>query len=75
MAWTYRIVDHGHHFALHTVRVDERGKPLEWVKRSIDFAVDHDCGPQGIIRSLEQALAEARRHPPIREVRGELLPE
>lgn len=73
MPWTYRIVDHGHHYALHTVEVDERGECRQWVQRSIDFAVDHDCGPQGLIRSLEEALLEARRHPVMRRVGERLL--
>ena len=73
MSWTYRIVDHGQHFALHTVEVGEDGRPLGWVKRSIDFAVDRDCGPQAIIKSLEEALTEARRHPVMRAEAGELV--
>lgn len=73
MSWTYRIVDHGQHYALHTVKVDEHGECQQWVKRSIDFAVDRDCGPQGLIRSLEEALAEARRHPVMQRVGEKLL--
>lgn len=73
MSWTYRIVDHGEHFALHTVEVDDSGAARDWVRRSIDFAVDRDCGPQGVIRSLEEALTEARKHPVLRAVRGELV--
>ena len=73
MSWTYRIVDHGEHFALHTVEVDDNGAARDWVRRSIDFAVDRDCGPQGVIRSLEEALTEARKHPVLRAVRGELV--
>jgi hypothetical protein len=72
MPWTYRIIDHGQHFALHTVDVGEDGTPRRWVSRSIDFAVDRDCGPDGLLRTLEEALAEARRHPVMREVGGKL---
>lgn len=72
MPWTYRIVDHGQHFALHSVEIDETGNPRGWIRRSIDFAVDRDAGPDGLVRSLEQALAEARRSPILREVSGQL---
>lgn len=63
MAWTYRIVDHGQHFVLHEVEVDDRGEVRDWVKRSIDFACDRDCGADGILSSLEQALTEAKSGP------------
>jgi len=72
LSWTYRIVDHGQHFALHSVKLDEQGRPREWVRRAIDFACDLDCGPQGIVQSLEEALSEARGHPVMREVQGTL---
>lgn len=72
MPWTYRIVDHGEHFALHSVEVDAGGRPMDWVPRAIDFAVDLDCGPQGVVRSLEEALTEARTHPVLRTRRGQL---
>lgn len=72
MAWTYRIVDHGQHFALHEVCVDDHGDPHEWVKRSIDFACDLDDGPEGIITSLEQALIEAKAAPAL-VLRGDKL--
>lgn len=70
--WTYRIVDHGEHFALHEVRVDDAGTPQDWVRRSIDFACDRDCGPEGIIASLEEALAAARGAPPLVVRQGRL---
>ncbi|MEO0032221.1 MAG: hypothetical protein RIS94_1979 [Pseudomonadota bacterium] len=63
MDWTYRIVDHGEHFALHEVCVDDAGAPRDWVKRSIDFACDRDVGPEGIIASLQEALEAARAAP------------
>lgn len=63
MDWTYRIVDHGEHFALHEVCVDDAGAPRDWVRRAIDFACDRDLGPEGIITSLEQALSAARDMP------------
>ena len=63
MDWTYRIIDHGQHFALHEVFVDDDGRPVDWVPRSIDFACDRDVGREGLIAALEKALAEARRSP------------
>ena len=63
MVWTYRIVDHGEHYVLHEVEVDETGAVRNWVRRSIDFACDRDCGVGGIFSSLEQALSEARAAP------------
>ena len=66
MAWTYRIVDHGQHYALHSVEVDEGGRPKSWVRRAIDFAVDSDLGPSGVVAELEAALKEARRNPVLR---------
>jgi len=72
MSWTYRIVDHGEHFALHRVCVNDDGIPVEWVRRSIDFACDLELGPQGVLSSLEEALAEAKRAPVLKEVAGEL---
>jgi len=65
MDWTYRIVDHGEHFALHEVFVDEAGTPHDWVSRSIDFACDRELGPEGIIASLERALEATRDVPPL----------
>lgn len=75
MDWTYRIVDHGEHFALHEVCVDESGKPEGWVTRAIDFAVDRDCGPDGLIASLEEALAAAKSAPLLVLREGRLEPE
>ena len=72
MPWTYRIVDHGEHFALHTVEIDQTGQPVRWVKRAIDFACDIDCGPQGVVSSLKQALEEASNHPVLQAVDGDL---
>lgn len=72
MAWTYRIVDHGQHFALHEVCLDDQGNPRDWVRRSIDFACDLDDGPEGIISSLEQALVAAKAAPSL-VVRGDRL--
>lgn len=66
MAWTYRIVDHGQHYALHSVEVDEGGRPKSWVQKAIDFAVDLERGPAGVVAELEQALKEARGHPVLR---------
>ncbi len=66
MAWTYRIVDHGQHFVLHEVDLDDDGAVRGWVRKAIDFACDHDIGARGIIASLEEALAEARRAPVLR---------
>lgn len=63
MAWTYRIVDHGQHYVLHEVEVDDDGSVCGWVRRSIDFACDRDRGAAGIVSSLEQALKEARAAP------------
>lgn len=73
MDWTYRIVDHGQHFALHEVRLDSNGKVADWVRRAIDFACDRDRGPEGIVASLEQALREARSAPLLKVKDGDLV--
>lgn len=75
MAWTYRIVDHGQHFVLHEVEVDDKGAVRGWVRKAIDFACDRDVGARGIIASLEEALAAARRAPVLTlDKDGSLIP-
>lgn len=72
MAWNYRILDHGDHFALHEVYYDAAGTPNGWTERPIEFVCDTDDGPQGVIGSLEMALADARKHPVLKVKRGKL---
>lgn len=70
--WNYRILDHGDHFALHEVFYTPRGRPRSWTEDAITFGSDPEEGADGIIGSLEMALADARKHPVLR-VRGEKL--
>ncbi len=62
MTWNYRIVDHGDWFGLHEAFYDEGGA-TSWTADPITFACDKDEGVEGIIGSLEMALADARKHP------------
>ncbi len=79
MTWRYQILDHGTHLALHEVYDDDdvfgggrslTAKPTEegpdgisWTAEPITFVCDPEEGPAGIIRSLEMALADARKLP------------
>lgn len=75
MPWTYRIVDHGEHFVLHEVELDDDGHVRDWLRRSIDFACDRDCSPGGIVSLLEDALKEARRAPVLKLTKDGALVE
>lgn len=59
MTWRYQILDHGTHYALHEVYDDGRS----WTADPITFVCDPEEGSDGIIRSLEMALADARNLP------------
>lgn len=72
MTWNYRILDHGDHFALHEVFYSPRGKPNGWTENAISFTAHPEEGAEGVIGSLEMALADARKHPVLR-VKGEKL--
>jgi hypothetical protein len=66
--WNYRIIKHdgadnaGHEwFGLHEVYTDDRG--LSWTENPLSFVCDTEEGSEGIIKSLEMALADARNRP------------
>jgi hypothetical protein len=68
MTWNYRIIKHdgadcaGHEwFALHEVYTDN-GK-MSWSEDPISFVCDVEEGPDGVIKSLELALSDARTRP------------
>lgn len=63
MTWNYRIIDHGDWLGLHECFYDENDKPNGWTADPITFSCDKDEGTDGIIKSLELALADAKKHP------------
>ncbi len=67
MTWNYRIIRHHHpagdYFALHEVYYGDAGKLDGYTADPIDFMCDIEEGPEAIARSLEIALADAKRHP------------
>jgi len=70
MTWNYRIVRHhqpSEWFGLHEVFYDDSGSPMGITAEPIGFISDGEEGPEGIIRSLEMALNDAKRHPVLDE--------
>ena len=62
--WNYRICQHGDgHFSLNEVYYDDEGKETSMTARAIGFVADADEGPEGIVKSLEMALRDARERP------------
>lgn len=68
MTWNYRIIDFGDHFALHEVYYEKDGKTVKaYTEGAATFGVDEEEGREGVIHSLELALADARRRPVLRK--------
>lgn len=75
MAWNYRIILHDmdpdrgrHFFGLHEVYYDgPGGKVTGWTENPISFSCAVDEGHEGIIRSMELALNDAKQRPILRE--------
>lgn len=68
--WNYRIVRHHQPeewFGLHEVYYDPAGRPTSLTADPVKFVCDGDEGPQGIARSLEMALADAKGRPVLDE--------
>ncbi|WP_324740108.1 hypothetical protein U8326_10060 [Tsuneonella sp. CC-YZS046] len=63
MTWNYRLIRHDEHIALHEVFYDSSGKITSWTADAISFVADLDEGAEGVIGSLEMALADARKYP------------
>ena len=63
MTWNYRLIRHGEYVALHEVYYDGGGKVTSWTADPISFVADLDEGAEGVIGSLEMALADARKYP------------
>ncbi|KHS42009.1 MULTISPECIES: hypothetical protein [Novosphingobium] len=63
MAWSYRIIDHGHYFALHAVEEGSAGELLQCSSKPIDFAFDAAGGPDKVVTELEMALKAASKAP------------
>lgn len=78
MTWNYRIVKfkntprnkeftgEDHYYALHEVYYNEAGKPDGITENPITFVCDEEEGPDGITRSLERALKDAKNRPVLR---------
>lgn len=63
MAWSYRIIDHGHYFALHSVEEGSMGELVQCSAKPIDFAFDAAGGPAKVVAELEMALKAASMGP------------
>lgn len=64
MSWNYRIVqtDDGD-FGLYEVHYGENGIPNNRTEKPISFVCGSDEGPDGILKSLALALADAYLRP------------
>lgn len=75
MSWNYRIVrERGEgpsgpweSFGLYEVYYDAEGRPEARMEGLASFACDSDEGVEGIVGSLELALADARKRPVLDE--------
>lgn len=68
--WNYRIVRHhqpSEWLGLHEVFYDDAGLPSSMTADPIDFVCDGEEGPEGIVRALEMALADAKGRPVLDE--------
>ena len=65
MTWNYRIIKYPDEngYGLHEVYYNEDGSPDTMTKDPIDFVCESEEGPEGIIRDLEMALADAKKSP------------
>jgi hypothetical protein len=64
MTWNYRVVRHPDGtLTLHEAYYDDAGRLKAATAGPISFVADPDEGLDGIVRSLEMALADANRHP------------
>lgn len=71
MTWHYRLILHdgdlrGLWIGLHEVYF-EGDTVTGWTEDAVAFQCDAEEGPEGLIRSLEQALRDARERPMLRE--------
>ena len=64
MTWNYRVVRHPDGtLALNEAYYDDAGALKAATAEPISFVADPDEGLDGIVRSLEMAFADAKRHP------------
>ena len=67
--WNYRIVRHRgspEWFGVHEAYYNDDGNPI-MMTEPVTFSCDQEEGPEGLVRSLEQALADARNRPVLHE--------
>lgn len=62
MTWNYRIIDFGHHVALHEVYYDAAGKPRSYAEQPASFVADPGCAGE-IASALAMALKDATERP------------
>lgn len=74
MTWNYRILAYDGGFALHEVYYDRAGAPTSWTETPVSFACFKCEGVEGIIGSLEMAIADALKHPVLTVSDGRLVP-
>ena len=69
--WNYRIVRHHYPspgwLAIHEVFYDDAGAPTAMTADPVDFCCDEEEGPEGLVQSLELALADAKNRPVLDE--------
>jgi len=65
MNWNYRIVRYkdDSDLGLHEVFYNEAGEATGMTEEPVSFACYSEEGPEGIIKSLELALADASKYP------------
>lgn len=68
--FSYRIVRYENNagYGLHEVFFTDPSKPHSMTVNPIQFVVDSDEGPLGIVESLQRALADAHHLPVLNEV-------
>lgn len=64
MTWSYRLVDHGDHIALHEAFYSKKGKVQGWTAQPITF-VGHS--PEDLRERLVRALFDTYRMPVLDE--------
>jgi hypothetical protein len=62
--WNYRICKQPDgHYSLNEVYYDDKGKEKSVTANPVSFVTYDDEGPEGIVKSLERALQDARERP------------
>jgi hypothetical protein len=76
--WNYRIVREEQMLFLTEVYYNDEGKPDGYLPDGATFkCIEEEEGQEGIVKALEMALSDARKHPILdaNEVGGGIIPK